>query len=213
MGAGDHPRGSAARPRGQFETRSKLTPYDAGLHAGHAARWPGRVKPGKYDDLVSTIDLAPTILDACGATPAARADLPGLSLLAPRPARGRSGDAVFGEIFQHTAAAVDRPSLSLTHRWVRAGEWKLITFDRTARAPELYRVTQDPREETDLAARHPRVRDCATASTLGGTAARTERKREPVQEPTWYVLLTCEAAASRRRGFSGRTPSAERQQV
>ena len=29
-------------------------------------RWPGRIKPARYDDLVSTIDIVPTILEAVG---------------------------------------------------------------------------------------------------------------------------------------------------
>ncbi len=140
--------------RAQFETRSKLTPYDGGLRTPVILRWPGQTKPGVYKDLVSTIDLAPTMLTACGVAP--DADLPGLSLL-DVGAGGKSlkRDAVFGEIFQHTAAAVGKPGLSLTHRWVREGDWKLIRFDRPPKPPELYDVNADPTEERNLAPMHP----------------------------------------------------------
>jgi uncharacterized sulfatase len=44
---------------------------------------------------------------------------------------------------------VEKPSLSLTHRWVRQGEWKLIVPVKGE--AELYNVKQDPHEEKNLA--------------------------------------------------------------
>src|SRR5688572_3020961 len=140
--------------KAQFETRSKLSPYDGGLRTPVILRWPGRTKPGVYKDLVSTIDLAPTILTAAGVRPGA--DLPGLNLLDVAAGRGPlDRNAVFGEIFQHTAASLDKPGLSLTHRWVREGDWKLIRFDREQKRPELYNLAADPKEERDVAKEHP----------------------------------------------------------
>jgi uncharacterized sulfatase len=146
--------GPAKRTRGNFAPRSKLSPYDGGLRTPVMIRWPGRTKAGRYDDLVSTIDLAPTMLTACGLPQ--NAELPGMSLLEVAAGRGRlPRDAVFGEIYEHTAVDVDKPALSLTHRWVREGEWKLIRFDQPEKAPELYHVSQDPHEERDLAKEQP----------------------------------------------------------
>ncbi len=140
--------------RAQFETRSKLTPYDGGLRTPIILRWPDRTKPGVYRDLVSTIDLAPTMLAACDVQPGK--NLHGLSLLdVAAGGGGLDRDAVFGEIFQHTAVAVGKPGLSLTHRWVREGDWKLIRFDRPQKPPELFDVKADPAEERNLASNHP----------------------------------------------------------
>lgn len=140
--------------RAQFETRSKLSPYDGGVRTPIILRWPNKVKRGVFDDLVSTIDLAPTMLDACGLKPPE--PMRGLNLLRPATGQGPlQRDAVFGEIFQHTAAAVGKPGLSLTHRWVRNGEWKLIRFDRPAGPPELFNLAQDPHEARNLAPLHP----------------------------------------------------------
>lgn len=134
----------------QFLTRSKNTPYDAGVRTPIVIRWPGRVKPGRYEDLATTLDILPTILEACGV--AAPRDLPGLSLL-PRITGGPalSRDAVFGEIFTHDCVELGKPQLSVTHRWVRKGEWKLIVPVRKGN-PELYRLDVDPMEKRDLAA-------------------------------------------------------------
>jgi len=112
-------------------------------------RWPGRVKPGRYDDLVSTIDVVPTILNAAGIEPPA--EMQGLSLLGVAAGEGRpKRDAVFGEIFLHTATDIEKPAVNLTHRWVRAGDWKLIVPVKGK--AELYNVKDDPFEKSDLAA-------------------------------------------------------------
>ena len=116
-------------------------------------RWPGRTKPGRYEDLVSTIDLAPTILAAAGVKPPAQ--MPGLDLLPAAAGREKlARDAVFGEIFTHTAVDLERPALNLTHRWVRRGDWKLITFDSEKKPPELYDLRRDPSEERDVSREH-----------------------------------------------------------
>jgi len=124
-----------------------------GLRTPILLSWPGHTKRGIYKDLVSTIDLAPTMLTACGLKE--NVDLPGLSLLDVAAGNGHlNRDAVFGEIFEHTAVDVDKPAMSLTHRWVREGDWKLIRFDKSKKAPELYNIAGDPRETRDLAKSH-----------------------------------------------------------
>jgi arylsulfatase A-like enzyme len=55
---GDHGRGLP---------RAKRWPYDSGTRVPLLVRWPGVIKPGTVvDDLVSFIDLAPTLLSICG---------------------------------------------------------------------------------------------------------------------------------------------------
>lgn len=50
--------------------RSKCNLYDTGVRVPLAVQWPGRVPPGRrVNDLVSLIDLAPTILEAAGIQP------------------------------------------------------------------------------------------------------------------------------------------------
>lgn len=67
-------------------SRGKATCYEGGLRIPMIVRWPGGVKPGVVrDELVSTVDLLPTVLDAIGLP--RRASLPGQSLLALANAR------------------------------------------------------------------------------------------------------------------------------
>jgi uncharacterized sulfatase len=140
----------------QFQTRSKNTPYDAGVRTPVILHWGGHTKAGRYADLVSTVDLAPTVLTAAGATvPKAMA---GVSLL--DVAAGKGGlrrDAVFGEIYVHTAVKLEDPRANLTHRWVRVGDWKLIEPVKGGGKPELYDLANDPLEKTNLVEKHPEV--------------------------------------------------------
>ena len=47
--------------------RAKRWIYDSGIHVPLLARWPGRIRPGTVrDDLVSFLDLAPTLLSLAG---------------------------------------------------------------------------------------------------------------------------------------------------
>jgi N-sulfoglucosamine sulfohydrolase len=47
--------------------RGKRWPYDSGIHVPLIVRWPGNLKPGSVnEDLVSTIDLGPTVLSLAG---------------------------------------------------------------------------------------------------------------------------------------------------
>lgn len=151
--------GETRTTRGNFAPKSKLSPYDGGLRTPVLVRWLGHTKAGRYDDLVSTTDLAPTILTACGIVPPEK--MPGLSLLETAAGKGPlPRAAVFGEIYLHTAVDVHRPALNLTHRWIRSGDWKLISFEDRATPTELYNVEIDPFEEKNLAeAESERVRE------------------------------------------------------
>jgi arylsulfatase A-like enzyme len=141
-----------ARPGDQFTTRSKNSPYDMGVRTPVILRWPGVVKPGMYTDLVSTVDLAPTVLTACGVkVPPAIA---GVSLLDTAAGKGPlKRTAVFGEIYLHTAKRLDNPAANLTHRWVREGDWKLIVpVNAKDGRVELFNIADDPLEKQNLAA-------------------------------------------------------------
>lgn len=154
--------GEIRTTRGWFMPKSKLSPYDGGLRTPVMLRLPGKTKPGKYKDLVSTIDLAPTILTACGLAPPR--EMPGLSLLDVAAGRGSlERDAVFGEIFEHTAVSLDKPALNLTHRWVRQQNLKLILSEDSGKPPELYDLLRDPHEETNIVS--PQNREQVTALT------------------------------------------------
>jgi uncharacterized sulfatase len=134
--------------------RGKRSPYDMGIRTPVLLRWPGHTRAGRYDDLVLTIDLAPTILTAAGVR--VPEQMKGLNLLDVAAGNGHlRRPAVFGEIYVHTASQVGRPDLDVTHRWVREGDWKLILPVRGTDPPELFDLAHDPHERTNLAPRQP----------------------------------------------------------
>lgn len=135
----------------RFDARSKQSPYEGGVRTPIFVRWPGRIKPGRHDDLVSSIDFFPTTMALAG-LPAAEG-LPGRNLRpflehrASLPPR-----TVFGEIYYHTSLELDNPTVNMTHRWARRDDWKLILNDHDQGRPELYNLALDPDEKRDLAA-------------------------------------------------------------
>lgn len=146
--------GDTRTTRGWFAPKSKLSPYDGGLRTPILIRWPGHTRAARHTDLVSTIDVAPTILSACGVKPPD--GLPGLSLLEVAAGKGSlARQALFGEIYEHTARDINQPAVNLTHRWTRNGDWKLIQYEDRKSPPELYNVARDPFEKDNLAKQEP----------------------------------------------------------
>ena len=137
-----------------FGPKSKRSQYDGGLRTPILIKWPGHVKAGESDRLASSLDLAPTILHAVGAKPTK--DMQGINLLDTKSVAAR--DTVFGEIFEHNAIDITKPAANLDYRWVVDGHWKLIVpYDVNIKnaKPELYDLTKDPTEKTNLAENHP----------------------------------------------------------
>jgi len=62
--------------------RGKMTCYESGAKAPCIIRWPGKIGEGQDNsDLVSNIDIAPTILDACGIEHPRNVHIDGMSLM------------------------------------------------------------------------------------------------------------------------------------
>ena len=151
-----------------YAPRSKQTPYENGVRQPIFFHWPSRLKSVRRDDLVSSIDLFPTLLTVAGApVPEGR---PGLNLwthLNDHTAVPR--DIIFGEGFAHDIADLNKPEESLLYRWAIQGRWKLLlTYDgevaayksthpRTERRPQLFDLLKDPHETSNKAKDHPDV--------------------------------------------------------
>ena len=153
-----------------YAPRSKQTPYEGGVRAPIMFSWPARLEPEKRNEVVSSIDLVPTMLAAAGAR--IPKDLPGLNLL-PNIESGARIERKFilGEGFAHDIADIAKPEASLLYRWCIEGKWKLLlTYDgevnryqtthpRTEKRPQLFDLLADPHEKKNLAANHPDVVD------------------------------------------------------
>ena len=77
--------------------------------------------------------------------------------------------AIFGESFAHDIADIKNPEKSLLFRWCIEGDWKLLlTYDgevnryktthpREEKRPQLFNLTKDPWEKSNLAKDNPEV--------------------------------------------------------
>ncbi|MFO1021279.1 MAG: sulfatase-like hydrolase/transferase [Planctomycetales bacterium] len=137
-----------------YAPRSKQSQYEGGLRTPIILHAPGKIPPRMTDELASSIDILPTILKFTGQD--LPPDLPGLNLLDPQALGKRS--AIFGECFTHNAVDLNRPAANLRYRWIISGSDKLIVPDAVNEpkaSPELFDLTTDPEEKTDLAAKSP----------------------------------------------------------
>ena len=138
-------------PNGKnYAPKSKQSPNEFGLRTPIMLRLPGRLQPQIRDELVNSIDLAPTILKACGLTPTA--EMQGIDLLDASAVAARK--QIFGEIFTHNAVDVHDPASSLRYRWTVAGKWKLIVphgANEPTAVVQLYDLSVDPHETKNLA--------------------------------------------------------------
>ena len=135
--------------------RSKRTAYEMGVRTPIMVRWPGKARPRRDDATpASSVDIAPTILTACGVKPPPA--MPGVNLLDADALSKRK--AIFGASFEHNIADLANPASGLRRRWCLCGKWKLLV-PNTSRIPnakcELYDLLADPHEKNDLAAANP----------------------------------------------------------
>jgi len=133
----------------------KRSPYEGGIRTPIMLRWPGHVKPSDYDATVSSIDLVPTILAACGLQPTT--DMQGVNLLPAASGEQHTRDTIFGKTFAHDVADIDHPARSLQYRWaIEDARWKLV-LGATSKNRELYDLGTDPHEKKNLATTHPDI--------------------------------------------------------
>jgi arylsulfatase A-like enzyme len=122
--------------------------YEGGIRVPFIAVWKDRIKPGSVNDNPTPFwDLFPTFEELAGITPAHNID--GLSIL---PAlEGRSAQRQHQYLYWEFHESGGRQAV----RW---GKWKGVRLNvNTADNPtlELYDLTNDPKEQHDVAAQNP----------------------------------------------------------
>lgn len=150
----------AATQEWDHTKRSKRAPFDPGLRTPILIRWAGSTKPATHQELVSSIDILPTLLAAADISSGPE-NLLGRNLW-PSATGSHSLDgnrAVFGAIYPGDATSLGHPDNDVAHRWVRKGNLKLVTthkqgatqswgnyLDRDA----VFDVVADPMESKNL---------------------------------------------------------------
>lgn len=140
---------------------SKRSPFDLGLRTPILLRWDSNMKPGRYSELISTIDLMPTILSTTNSPYVS--NLPGTNLLqlAKRSSIISETRPIFGEIYPGDATSLGHPERDIAYRWIRSGDWKLIVphsqkpsqipWGGYLKSAVLYNLRDDPFERKNLA--------------------------------------------------------------
>jgi len=154
---------------GRYAPLSKQAPYEMGVRTPIMIKWPGRIAPRlDKETLVSSIDIAPTILKMVGVkVPQAMTgvDLRDTAALEKR-------NVVFGYDGNHDMFDVNDRTANVESRYIVQGDWKLLLHDpenyglpyagksaahpeNPEGKPELYHVMEDPHEKKNLAAKKP----------------------------------------------------------
>ncbi|MFM8392808.1 MAG: sulfatase [Acidobacteriota bacterium] len=161
---------------------AKTTMYDTGIHTPLIARWPGRIAPGSVaNGLVSSIDLAPTILELTGLSIPATVQGRSMTPILANPA-AKIRDEIFAEKNWHdyedrvralrterykyirndypdlpatpSADAGRSPSMEAIrglHQKGRLTPLQARIFQQPRPAEELYDLDADPTESRNLA--------------------------------------------------------------
>jgi arylsulfatase A-like enzyme len=167
----EHPRGffgPNGDPKTEVELRGgKGNLYEGGLRIPFIVRWPGRIKPGRVSDLLFyQPDVLPTLAELTGAQSPANID--GLSflpeLIGPEAAGSKQQKHKF--LYWEYGSQVA----------VRMNNFKAIRPKKNAQW-QLYDLSTDVSETTDIAAKHPKI--------LARMRAFAEQSHEPVRPGTF----------------------------
>jgi arylsulfatase A-like enzyme len=176
----------------------KYTLYEDGARVPCFAVWPGCITAGAHcPDLVANIDIAATVFDVCGAEFPATPQLDGRSW---RPLFDGSAAAWRTDLFLEIGyargvvtdawkyIAVRHPESSAIGTDIRGSErraWDgrtVVLYDAAARFPgyfdadQLYHLSEDPHEQTNLAGRGTYARQLADLRTRLQRYLRTFRQ-------------------------------------
>ena len=132
----------------------KGSPYEGGHRVPFFIRWPQGGLGGGQDvaGLTSHIDLMPTLMEFCGVENASPVEFDGISL-APL-LRGQASAAERTLFVEHLGGSYSKPTFELIPFDISAvltSRWRLV-FGK-----ELYDITRDPVQRTDVAAQNPEV--------------------------------------------------------
>jgi len=123
--------------------------YEGGIREPMIARWPGVTRAGAVcDDVVTSTDFYPTILEITGLQPRPEQHRDGMSFVPVLRGGRRDRGAILWH-YPHYGNQGGAPAGA-----IRDGKWKLIEWYEDRRV-ELFDLDKDLGETTDLARQHP----------------------------------------------------------
>jgi arylsulfatase A-like enzyme len=144
--------------------------YEGGIRTPFLARWPGHIEPGTTSNQLGAFwDMLPTLCELAGAETPTGID--GISIVPTLLGQGKQKQHEYLYWEYHSQGRAQA---------VRFGKWKAIRnkVDKNPNStPELYDLSADPSETTDLAAKYPDV--------AAQAAAYMKEAHTPSWEPKW----------------------------
>ena len=157
--------------------QQKGSVHEGGSRVPCFVRWPGKVKPGTLIEPVTWhCDLLPTLSAMCGVSTAGTKPLDGRDL---SPLLLGTGDVDLGERHLVTVRKTGAAAA------VRGPRYRLVK-PRMDRPWQLYDITEDPHETTDLAKKHPEVVGAMAASYTKLMAEADAKSLEPLPIPVGH---------------------------
>jgi len=143
--------------------------YEGGIRVPMLARWPGQIEPGTISEHISAFwDVLPTLAELTNQnTPD---DIDGISFL-PTLSGKESEQKVHEYLYWEFHEGSSKQA-------VRMGKWKAVRL-APSKPVELYDLTQDIREEHNIASDHPEIIDKVKKIL---SSVRTEKKVWPLNE-------------------------------
>src|SRR5262249_55654205 len=138
----------------------KGTPGLGGTRAASFWRWPGTLTPADCGRLTAHVDFFPTLAELAGAKPTddVKRQVEGRSLVPLL--RDPKADWPDRTLFTHVGRwpkGAKPDDYKFTDGSVRTPGWQLVSVGRGEQRWQLFDVTADPGEKTDVAAGHPDV--------------------------------------------------------
>ena len=117
--------------------------YEGGTRVVALANWPGRIKPGIVNELIHVVDMYPTFT--------------ALGQAKPNQSKALDGVDVWPSISENKPS----PRAEMVYNvepyraGVRKGDWKLVWTTLLPTSTELFDLSKDPAETTNLAGQNP----------------------------------------------------------
>lgn len=139
---------------------SKCTPWEGGTRAASFWRWPGAIRPGETKALAANLDILPTLAEIAGAkiVPEVAAKLDGRSLvpLLKDPAAAWENRYLFTHVGRWGRGKAAESKYARCR--VRDSRYSLVSDAKSgAKDWQLFDLSTDYGEETDIAAANPEV--------------------------------------------------------
>lgn len=128
--------------------------WEGGIRVPGFANWPGRITPKRIKAPVHVIDWLPSLLAIAGGTPDVSLKLDGINFAPALFEENSSAIPAVRDLYWIWGGDPNR-------RAIRRGDWKIVRYAKgepsTASSWQLFNLADDPKEQSNLAAKHPEI--------------------------------------------------------